>query len=105
MILTDMPTTEDCASGTLFSGEAGALFDRMMAAIGRDRSSLYLSALSCLRSPDGRFTRVAADQCAALARHPIGLASPKAVLLFADPCAKALLGISMAARKSGWSGK
>src|SRR5690349_3849176 len=47
MIVADMPSGEDCAAGTLMSGEAGRLFDRMLAAIGRDRSSIYLAALSC----------------------------------------------------------
>lgn len=102
MILIDMPGAEDCASGTLLSGEAGALFDRMMAAIGRDRSSLYLASLSCLRSPDGRFTQATAAQCAALARHHIGLVRPKAVLLFGDACSRALLGMSMAQARGRW---
>src|SRR3954470_12304450 len=77
MIVTDMPTSEDCAAGTLIAGEAGRLFDRMLAAIGRDRSSIYLAALSCLRSPTGSFTTDAAKQCATLARHQIGLVAPK----------------------------
>ena len=56
MIVTDMPAAEDCSTGTLLSGEVGKLFDRMLAAIGRDRESIYLASLSCLRSLDGRFT-------------------------------------------------
>ncbi|MEO7177895.1 MAG: uracil-DNA glycosylase, partial [Allosphingosinicella sp.] len=51
MILADMPSGEDCAAGTLISGEAGRLFERMLAAIGRDRATIYLAALSCVRSP------------------------------------------------------
>lgn len=102
MILIDMPAAEDCASGTLLSGEAGALFDRMMAAIGTDRSHLYLASLSCLRSPDGRFTQETAARCAALARHHIGLVRPKAVLLFGDACSRALLGMSMAQARGRW---
>jgi DNA polymerase len=102
MILVDMPGTEDCASGTLLSGEAGALFDRMMAAIGRDRPGLYIASLSSIRSPDGRFTRPAAARCAELARHHIGLAQPKAVLLFGDACSRALLSLSMAEARGRW---
>jgi uracil-DNA glycosylase len=102
MILTDMPTAEDCAATALLAGEAGRLFDRMLAAIGRDRNSIYLAALSCLRSPDGRFTSDAARDCAALARHHIGLASPKAVLLFGDACARALLGQAMPQARGRW---
>lgn len=102
MILADMPTAEDCGTGTLISGEAGRLFDRMLAAIGRDRASVYLAALSCLRSPDGRLASEAAKSCAALARHHVGLAAPKAVLLLGDACSKALLGLPMAQARGRW---
>ena len=102
MILADMPTVEDCGAGTLISGDAGRLFDRMLAAIGRDRESVYLAALSCLRSPDGRFTTDSAKNCAALARHHVGLAAPRAVLLLGDACSKALLGLPMAQARGRW---
>ena len=102
MIMADMPAAEDCGTGTLLSGEVGRLFDRMLAAIGRDRGSIYLASLSCLRSPDGRFTSGAAKDCARLALHHIGLASPKALLLFGDACAKALLGLPMAQARGRW---
>jgi DNA polymerase len=102
MIMIAMPEAADCGSGTLLAGEAGRLFDRMMAAIGRDRSSLYLASLSCFRSATGRLTDPAAGQCAALARHHIGLVAPKALLLFGDSCARALLGLSVAQARGRW---
>lgn len=102
MILADMPSSEDCAAGILIAGETGRLFDRMLAAIGRDRESIYLAALSCLRSPDGRLTAGPAQQCATLARHHIGLVAPKALLLLGDACAKALLGLSMVQARGRW---
>jgi DNA polymerase len=102
MILADMPSGEDCGAGILISGEAGRLFDRMLAAIGRDRETIYLAALSCLRSPDGRFSSESAKQCATLARHHIGLVAPKAVLLFGDACSKALLGLAMSQARGRW---
>ena len=102
MILADMPTAEDCGVGTLISGDAGRLFDRMLAAIGRDRKSVYLAALSCLRSPDGRLATDSAKNCATLARHHVGLAAPKAVLLFGDAVSKALLGLPMTQARGRW---
>lgn len=102
MILIDMPSGEDCSAGVLLSGEVGRLFDRMLAAIGRDRDSVYLAALSCLRAPSGAFTSETARECARLARHHIGLAAPKAVLLFGDSCAKALLGLSVVQARGRW---
>jgi DNA polymerase len=102
MILADMPTGEDCASGTLISGDAGRLFDRMLAAIGRNRETVYLAALSCLRSPDGRLATDSARHCAELARHHMGLVQPKAVLLLGDAVSKALLGLSMVQARGRW---
>ena len=102
MIMADMPSTDDCAAGSLLSGDPGRLFDRMLTAIGRDRDSIYLAAFSCLRSPDGRFSSDAALNCATLARHHIGLVAPKAVLLFGDACSKALTGLPMAQARGRW---
>jgi uracil-DNA glycosylase family 4 len=102
MILADMPSGEDCASGTLISGEAGRLFDRMLAAIGRDRASVYLASLSCLRSPGGILTSDSAKSCATLARHHIGLVRPKALLLLGDAAAKAMLGLSVPLARGRW---
>jgi DNA polymerase len=102
MILADMPTAEDCGTGALISGETGRLFDRMLAAIGRDRQSIYLAALSCLRSPDGRLATDTAKNCATLARHHIGLAEPRVVLLLGDACSKALLGLPMTQARGRW---
>jgi DNA polymerase len=102
MMLADMPGAQDCSSGTLLSGDAGRLFDRMLAAIGRDRDSIYLASLSCLRSPDGRIGGEPGGRCAALARHHIGLARPRALLLFGDAASTALLGLNMAQARGRW---
>ena len=102
MIVADMPSGEDCASGALISGEAGRLFDAMLKAIGRDRESVYLAALSCLRSPDGRLATPVARHCADLARHHVGLVQPRALLLLGDAVSKALLGLPMAQARGRW---
>jgi DNA polymerase len=96
MILTAMPSSEDCGTGTLVSGAAGRLFDRMLAAIGRSRETSYIAGLSCLRPAGGRLDGAGAERCAQIARHHIGLAGPKAVLLIGDACSKALLGLGAA---------
>lgn len=102
MMITDMPAAEDCSAGTLLSGEAGRLFDRMLAAIGRDRGSIYLASLACFRSPDGRFTDPAATRCATLARHHIGLVAPRAALLMGDAASKALIGLPTMKARGRW---
>ncbi len=102
MMMIDMPAAADCAAGTLLSGEAGRLFDRMLAAIGLERAAIYLASLSCLRSPDGRFDAVGAEECARIARHHVGLARPDRLLLMGDACARALLGMPMAKARGRW---
>jgi uracil-DNA glycosylase family 4 len=102
MVIADMPTGQDCAAGTLISGEPGRLFDRMLAAIGRSRETIYLAALSCLRSPDGRFNADSAKQCATLARHHAGLVQPRALLVLGDAASKALLGLPLAQARGRW---
>jgi uracil-DNA glycosylase len=102
MLITDMPGSEDAGEGRLVGGEAGRLLDRMLAAIGRDRGSVYLASLSCLRSPSGAFDRAGAEQCATLARHHIGLVTPKAVLVMGDAAAKALLGGGVIQTRGRW---
>jgi DNA polymerase len=101
MIMIDMPSAEDCAAGTLLAGEVGRLFDRMLAAIGRSRETIYFAALSCLHAPGGRIGG-AEKQCALLARHHIGLAAPGALLLFGDAASKALLGLPVARARGRW---
>lgn len=96
MILTAMPSSEDCASGAFLSGAAGRLFDRMLAAIGRSRETIYLAGLSCLRPAGGRFDGAGAASCATIARHHVGLVRPAALLLLGDGCTRALLGMSAA---------
>lgn len=96
MIMAAMPSSEDCAAGTLLSGAAGRLFDRMLAAIGRGRDTAYIAGLSCLRPPGGRFDAQGASRCAEIARHHVALAKPKALLLLGDECAKAMFGLGAA---------
>ena len=96
MVLVGMPSTDDCGSGTLLSGAAGRLFDRMLAAIGRSRETIYLAGLSCVRPASGRFDAAGATRCGEIARHHVGLVAPKAVLLIGDASAKPLLGLGSA---------
>lgn len=96
MIMTAMPSVDDCAAGTMLSGDAGRLFDRMLAAIGRSRDTSYIAGLSCLRPTGGRLDPAGAGHCGEIARHHLGLVAPKAVLLLGDACSKTLLGLGAA---------
>jgi DNA polymerase len=98
MILVDMPS----ADGGLLSGEAGALFDKMLAAIGRGRDSIYLAPLSPIRTPAGAIDEASVVRLAEIARRHIGLAAPKALLLFGDACGKAMVGAPVAGARARW---
>jgi DNA polymerase len=81
MIIGEAPSAEDLQTGRPFSGPAGQFLDRMLAAIGIDRTSAYI-ALLCPRKPTAGAPgpdEIAADL--ALARAHIRLAAPRLILL------------------------
>ena len=102
MVMTDMATAEDAAAGMIFSGEAGALIGRMLAAIGLSRETIYLVPFSPIRPPAGRIDPAGVRMLTEVARHHVGLAAPRALLIFGDSCARALLGEPMTAARGRW---
>ncbi len=102
MVVLDMPSAEDAAAGLLLSGPAGALFDRMLTAIHRDRETIYLAPLSPVRSPSGAIDARSAAILAEIARRHVALVRPKALLLFGDACSKALIGPAVAGARGRW---
>lgn len=96
MLVIDMPEADDLAAGALLSGEAGALFDRMLVAIGLDRAAIYLAPFAPARPATGR---IGDADCAALAllmRHHLALVRPQRLLLLGDGPARALTGLPLA---------
>lgn len=98
MVLIDMPGTRD----SLLAGEAGARFERMMTAIGRDLESIYLATLAPARTPTGLLSAEEVKALAPIARHHVGLVAPRALLLFGDACARALLGAPLNQTRGRW---
>jgi uracil-DNA glycosylase family 4 len=91
IVVVDMPEAEDRASGTLLSGEIGALFDRMLAAIKLSRSDIYLLPFSPARSTTGRVGDADLAPLTLLLLHHLALAQPKRLLLLGDAPVQALL--------------
>lgn len=81
MILGDMPEPGDADAGMLLSGDLGRLFDRVLAAIGRDRASVYLAAICPARPAGGRIAPATTAALVRAARHHVALAAPKILLL------------------------
>jgi len=98
MVMVDMPSPE----GGLLAGAAGALFDKMLVAIGHSRETIYLASLSPIRTPTGIIEDKYAPRLGEVARHHIGLVAPKTLLLFGDICGKALVGAPVAGARGRW---
>ena len=54
MIITDIPSSDDDASGNILSGPTGELLDKMLAAIGMSRDNVSILPLLFWRTPGGR---------------------------------------------------
>jgi len=93
MVLVDLPEADDSALGTLLSGAAGQLFDKMLAAIGRSRDSLYLAAMAPGRPAGGYVDKASGALFGELARHHVALAKPRALLLMGEQPSRAFLNL------------
>ncbi|MFD1788696.1 uracil-DNA glycosylase family protein [Sphingomonas floccifaciens] len=76
----------------LIGGVAGALFDRMLAAIGLSRESVYLVALTTARPLNDRLAPDMLPRLGQLTRHHLSLATPQRVLLLGQAASRAVVG-------------
>ena len=103
LCLLEAPDTTDERDGRLLTGEAGALFERMLAAIGLDlETSAYVSTLMPWRPPGNRKpTATEHALCRPFWEREIALLRPRILLLFGAGAAAAVLGISSLAKARG----
>ncbi len=95
MLVGEGPGAEEDRQGLPFVGASGQLLDRMLAAIGLDRSSVYITNLLFWRPPGNRTptgTEIAA--CLPFVERHIELVDPQYLLLAGGISAKTLLGRS-----------
>lgn len=92
MLVGEAPGKDEDEQGKPFVGVSGQLLDRMLAAIGHDRTNTYISNVVPWRPPGNR--KPASDEIATclpfIERH-IMLAKPAVLLLLGDTAAKAIL--------------
>jgi DNA polymerase len=95
MFVGEAPGAEEDREGLPFVGRSGKLLDRMMAAIGLDRSAAYIANIVPWRPPGNR-TPTPQEQaiCLPFIRRQIELANPDVLVCLGGPAATALLGIS-----------
>ncbi len=93
MLMGEAPSARDLETRRPFTGPAGQLLDRMLAAIGRSRTSAYISLLVCRQPVPGtpHDESIAADL--PIARAHIRLVRPRALLLLGAAATRALTGI------------
>lgn len=92
MIVGSVPSAEDDKEGLPFSGRAGALFDRMLAAIGLKRDEVLLTtALPWRPAGGGPPAPAVTDICRPFIERQIELAAPGALLVLGNYAAKLLI--------------
>jgi len=89
-IFVDMPEPED--SDTLWSGPAGALLDRMLAAVGLARDSVQLVPLCFARPATGQVPADAAPKLVEHAAQFLSFVRPTKLLLLGHAATRAVLG-------------
>lgn len=92
MVMIDMPEADDASAGILISGEAGELFDKMLAAISLDRTRCYIAAFCPARLPGGSIPAELIEPLSDFARRHVALAAPKKLWIMGMAASRALIG-------------
>ncbi|MGO4114416.1 uracil-DNA glycosylase [Rhizobium ruizarguesonis] len=93
MVIGSAPSAEDDREGMPFSGKSGQLFDKMLTAIGLNRSAILLTQVIPWRPPGNRAPSAAEmDICRPFIERQIALAEPKAILLLGNFSARFFFG-------------
>jgi DNA polymerase len=92
MLVGEAPGADEDRQGKPFVGVSGQLLDRMLAAIGLDRTSVYITNVIPWRPPANR-TPSATElaMCLPFVQRHIALVNPQALVLVGGISAKALL--------------
>ncbi len=94
MFVGEAPGRDEDIEGLPFVGRSGKLLDRMMAAIGLDRTSAYIANIIPWRPPGNRTPTPQESQiCLPFVRRQIELADPDILVCLGGPSAQTLLGI------------
>lgn len=97
LILTDIPGSDDDATGKILSGSAGELMDKMLAAIGLTRSSVSILPMIFWRTPGGRSpTRPEIDMSRPFVDRALELLKPRVILTLGTLPAAEMAGVNLA---------
>ena len=94
MFVGEAPGGDEDRIGRPFVGRAGQLLDRMLAAIGLDRRSVYIANVVPWRPPGNRTPTLQETQaCLPFIRRQIDLADPKILVCLGGSAVQTLLGV------------
>lgn len=92
MFMGEAPGEDEDRQGVPFVGVSGKLLDKMLASIGLDRGSAYISNLIFWRPPGNRTpTDAEIAACLPFAERHIALVKPKVLVLLGGAAAKGIL--------------
>jgi uracil-DNA glycosylase len=95
MLVGEAPGRDEDLEGLPFVGRSGKLLDRMLAAIGLDRKSVYIANVVPWRPPGNRTpTPQESSICLPFTLRQIELADPDVLVCLGQPAMQALLGIN-----------
>jgi DNA polymerase len=101
MFVGEAPGREEDLEGLPFVGRSGQLLDRIMAAIGLDRSNAYIANVVPWRPPGNRTpTPQETQTCLPFTLRQIELADPDILVCLGGPSAQTLLGIKEGIRRA-----
>jgi DNA polymerase len=101
MFVGEAPGREEDLEGLPFVGRSGQLLDRMMAAIGLDRTNAYIANVVPWRPPGNRTpTPQETQTCLPFTLRQIELADPDILVCLGGPSAQTLLGIKDGIRRA-----
>ncbi|WP_367194288.1 uracil-DNA glycosylase family protein [Amorphus sp. 3PC139-8] len=93
MLVGEAPGREEDAQGKPFVGRSGQLLDRMLAAIGLDRSTAYIANVVPWRPPGNRTpSPTETEICKPFIARQIELADPDVLVFLGGAAAKAITG-------------
>lgn len=93
MLIGEAPGREEDLQGKPFVGRSGQLLDRMLAAIGLDRTMVYIANTVPWRPPGNRTpTPAEIELCRPFLNRQITLAAPEFIVSLGGPSATTLIG-------------
>jgi DNA polymerase len=101
MFVGEAPGRDEDLAGLPFVGRSGKLLDRMLAAIGLDRTSAYIANIIPWRPPGNRTPTPQESQiCLPFILRQIELADPDVLVCLGGPSSQALLGFKDGIRRT-----